>query len=358
MSFRVDPLSEKSQNSGPQSAPKIQAQASPTSVHLTVSSNSTWSFSFRSYYSPVEVTAMLSHLCQTPGSHSRFIFLPSYCQAIEFHLLQKSEIHPLLSIPTAPAPTQPFNSRHVDCGHGVQKWNLVPHNQQRIRSWHLLCHPIRAPLQCPGACRVIPSFPAQALGSLPPSSWHPAPSSCHLLPHPVVHATATLATVCKVFAKCPSLCPTACCLVLSSRPTHSIARSQGKRRPLPRLGGLSAPLSVPMDSSLLHVTSHTAVVLPRWLGGKESTRQHWRCGFNPWVGKIPWTRKWQPTPVFLPGESHGQRSLVGCAHGVSEPDGTEHTCMLTLTYLLVSPFPRGHQLFKGLCLPSVALTPT
>ena len=32
--------------------------------------------------------------------------------------------------------------------------------------------------------------------------------------------------------------------------------------------------------------------------------------------------------------------------------------MLTLIYLLVSPFPRGHQLFKGLCLPSVALTPT
>ena len=36
-----------------------------------------------------------------------------------------------------------------------------------------------------------------------------------------------------------------------------------------------------------------------------------RPGFNPWVGKIPWRRKWQPTPVFLPGESHGQRSLVG-----------------------------------------------
>ena len=33
--------------------------------------------------------------------------------------------------------------------------------------------------------------------------------------------------------------------------------------------------------------------------------------FNPWLGKIPWRRKWQPPPVFLPGESHGQRSLVG-----------------------------------------------
>ena len=36
-----------------------------------------------------------------------------------------------------------------------------------------------------------------------------------------------------------------------------------------------------------------------------------RPGLNPWVGKIPWRRKWQPTPVFLPGESHGQRSLAG-----------------------------------------------
>ena len=37
----------------------------------------------------------------------------------------------------------------------------------------------------------------------------------------------------------------------------------------------------------------------------------WRHGFNPWAGKIPWRRKWQPTSVFLPGKSHGQRSLVG-----------------------------------------------
>ena len=36
-----------------------------------------------------------------------------------------------------------------------------------------------------------------------------------------------------------------------------------------------------------------------------------RCWFNPWVGKIPWNRKWQLTPVFLPGKAHGQRSLAG-----------------------------------------------
>ena len=48
-----------------------------------------------------------------------------------------------------------------------------------------------------------------------------------------------------------------------------------------------------------------------WPNGKESACQCRRHGFDPWVWKIPWRRKWQPTPVFLPGESHGQRNLVG-----------------------------------------------
>ena len=39
--------------------------------------------------------------------------------------------------------------------------------------------------------------------------------------------------------------------------------------------------------------------------------QYRRLGFDPWVGKIPWRRKWQLTPVLFPRESHGQRSLVG-----------------------------------------------
>ena len=41
-----------------------------------------------------------------------------------------------------------------------------------------------------------------------------------------------------------------------------------------------------------------------------------RHGFDPWVRKIPWRKKWQPAPVFLPGESHGQRSLAGYSHGI------------------------------------------
>ena len=51
--------------------------------------------------------------------------------------------------------------------------------------------------------------------------------------------------------------------------------------------------------------------LPGWLSFKISTCQCRRHGFHPWVRKIRWRRKWQPTPVFLPGKSHGQRSLAG-----------------------------------------------
>ena len=54
--------------------------------------------------------------------------------------------------------------------------------------------------------------------------------------------------------------------------------------------------------------------LPKWHSGKESTCQFRRCkrhDFEPWVRKIPWSQKWQPTPVSLPGKSHGQRSLAG-----------------------------------------------
>ena len=47
--------------------------------------------------------------------------------------------------------------------------------------------------------------------------------------------------------------------------------------------------------------------IPRWLSGKESACQCQRHRFDPWVGKIHWRREWQPTPVFLPGESPGQR---------------------------------------------------
>ena len=72
---------------------------------------------------------------------------------------------------------------------------------------------------------------------------------------------------------------------------------------------------------------------------KEPARQcrrHKKCGLDPWVGKIPWRRKWQPILVFLPGESYGQRSLVGCSPGVTKSGTTECAHIYTyLHYLLI-----------------------
>ena len=67
-------------------------------------------------------------------------------------------------------------------------------------------------------------------------------------------------------------------------------------------------------------------------GGARSQEPACQCRrcrrhqFDPWVGKIPWKRAWQPTPVFLLGEFHGQRSLAGYSPwGHTELDTTEHT---------------------------------
>ena len=76
--------------------------------------------------------------------------------------------------------------------------------------------------------------------------------------------------------------------------------------------------------------------LPKWSGGKKlacQCRRHKRRSFNLWVGKIPWSRKWQPTPVFLPGKFHGQRNLVGySAWGRKEWYNWAHTHTHTHTH--------------------------
>ena len=76
--------------------------------------------------------------------------------------------------------------------------------------------------------------------------------------------------------------------------------------------------------------------LPRWHGGKESTCQCRRLEFDPWVRKIPWNRKWQPTPVFLPGKLHGQRSLAGYSPwGCRESDTTDQLSMHTTPVYII-----------------------
>ena len=60
-------------------------------------------------------------------------------------------------------------------------------------------------------------------------------------------------------------------------------------------------------------------------------------GSDPWVEKIPWRKKWQPSPVFLPGKSHGQRSLVGyCPLGHKESDKTKG--LSTHTHIMLHQF--------------------
>ena len=65
--------------------------------------------------------------------------------------------------------------------------------------------------------------------------------------------------------------------------------------------------------------------LPSWPSGKESICQRRRRRFHPWVGKTPWSREWQPILVFLPGTSHGQRSLAAYSPRRHKESGTtEH----------------------------------
>ena len=76
-----------------------------------------------------------------------------------------------------------------------------------------------------------------------------------------------------------------------------------------------SPLSMMLAVGLAYMTfivlRYVPSGAPKWLSSKEHACQCRRRGFSRWVRKIPWRRKWQPTPVFLPGKSRGQRSLEG-----------------------------------------------
>ena len=83
-----------------------------------------------------------------------------------------------------------------------------------------------------------------------------------------------------------------------------------------KLSASSEPLGYPCNCK---AASKPHKGFPWWLSGQESeftcqVQETWVQSLG-WIEKIPWRRKWQPSPVFLPGELHGQRSLVG-AHGV------------------------------------------
>ena len=90
----------------------------------------------------------------------------------------------------------------------------------------------------------------------------------------------------------------------------------------------SAPLTAQKVSPRVDLDEHH-IHFHRWHSGKESScqcRRCTKCRFDPWVRKISCRRIWQPTPVFLPGKSHGQRSQVGYSpQGSKESDTSKHT---------------------------------
>ena len=63
---------------------------------------------------------------------------------------------------------------------------------------------------------------------------------------------------------------------------------------------------------------HSCSGLPRWQRGKESTCQCRRCSFDPWVGQIPWRKKWLPILIFLPRKLHGQKNLADWSPWISK----------------------------------------
>ena len=107
---------------------------------------------------------------------------------------------------------------------------------------------------------------------------------------------------------------------------------------------LQAPVAIPFGASQMAQVVNNL--------HKECRRLR-RCGFDPWVRKIAWRRKWQPTPVFLPGKFHGQRSLVGYSPwSQQESDMTEwlstHAHSLSFAWLPTLPQPRLQEYWKTL----------
>ena len=89
--------------------------------------------------------------------------------------------------------------------------------------------------------------------------------------------------------------------------------------------GNTTSFPTPEDLGFLDFSTFQVVLVV-----KNPPANYKRHSFKPWVGQISWRRNWQPTPVFLPGESHGQRSLAGYSpQGRKESDMTKYACTTT-----------------------------
>ena len=105
----------------------------------------------------------------------------------------------------------------------------------------------------------------------------------------------------------------------------------------------------------IHTHTHIYIGFPGGAGGKESVcqcRRHKRLGFNSWFEKIPWRRIWQPTPVFLPGESHDQKSLSGFGPWDCKESDWSNLAYLPYIYIYVCMY-----VYKSLyCIPETNTT--
>ena len=80
------------------------------------------------------------------------------------------------------------------------------------------------------------------------------------------------------------------------------------------------------QSIIQGLTGKLSLGFPGGSDGKSICLQCRRPGFDPWIRRIPWRRKWQPTPVLLPGKFHGQRSLVSYSPRGRKESGTTERC--------------------------------
>ena len=117
-------------------------------------------------------------------------------------------------------------------------------------------------------------------------------------------------------------------LGFSSGPLSHVRCSTGRQAP----GGLRSCL----EGCRLRTTKNTgrsgssgSYGLPCWLRWQRICLQCRKSRFYPWVRKIPWRRRWQPTPIFLPGESHGQRGLASYSPWGCKKWGTNERLTLT-----------------------------
>ena len=133
--------------------------------------------------------------------------------------------------------------------------------------------------------------------------------------------------------RCPPPTPTTSASCLSSAEKHqriNLIREVGRCRSKGKQSKMTIILYWLSKVKDLNFLLKGYRGLPRWLSGQESTCQC-RPGFSPWVGKIPWRRKWQPSPVFLripwTEEPGGLKSM-----GSQESDTTEHRHTHTHTH--------------------------